>query len=156
MNVHAHQVPQLEIRSAPLRALYDYWLLRRGPRRMPSRKLMDPLDIPQLLSGLILLDVEPETRRMRCRLVGTRVVDVYGADYTGKYLDEIEFGDQRENVLADYGSAVQTGQPNVRERFFYNSRGVHFRMERLILPLSDDDQSVTMVMSGLNFHALGS
>ena len=153
--MHAHHLPELDIRSEPLRALYDYWLEKRGPRRIPSRKQIDPLDIPQLLSGLILMDVDPEARRLKCRLVGTRVVEVYGSDYTGRFLDEIDFGDQRENVLTDYGQVVQTGMPNVRERFFYNSRGVHFRMERLILPLSEDDQNVSQVMSGLNFHALG-
>lgn len=153
--MHAHHLPELDIRSEPLRALYDYWLEKRGPRRIPSRKQIDPLDIPQLLSGLILMDADPATRRLKCRLVGTRVVEVYGSDYTGRFLDEIDFGDQRENVLTDYGQVVQTGMPNVRERFFYNSRGVHFRMERLILPLSEDDQNVSQVMSGLNFHALG-
>jgi len=148
--MEAIAIERLAIRTEMLRRLYRYWDERRGNRRMPARRDIDPIDMPDLLPGLILVDVT-DGERMRVRLAGTRVVDHYGSDYTSQWLDQIDFGDQRENVLADYERCRRDGEPQLGERYFYNRRGVHYQMERLILPLSDDGTTVNKLLSGLAF-----
>ena len=147
----AQAVDDLPIRNRQLRDLYTYWVGLRHGRRIPPRAAFDPTAVPRLLPNLILLDVEPETGRQIVRVLGTRVAAVYGRDYTGKYLDEIYFGANLESVLNDYGTCAREGRPVLEYRDFRNVRDVLYRMERLILPFSDDDTRVNKVISGLHF-----
>lgn len=143
------------IESPRLRALYDYWNERRAGRAMPTRTAIDPIDIPRLLPNLLLLDVEPGAGRLKIRVAGTTVVEMYGSDYTGRYLDEIDFGDRRAAVLHDYSTCLQTRQPYVSEHSFWTVRAVSYRIERVILPLSDDGETVSQLIAGLEFGTPG-
>ena len=101
------------IASARLRQLHDYWNQRRAGRRMPARADIDPLDIPRLLPNLLLIDVETGSGRLKVRVAGTHVVEMYGSDYTGRYLDEIDFGDRRAAVRALSLARVRSWPPMV-------------------------------------------
>jgi len=142
------------IASPRLQALYAYWNKQRAGRPMPSRADFDPIDIPRLLPNLLLMDVEPGTGRLKVRVAGTTVVEMYGSDYTGRYLDEIEFGDRRAAVLHDYTTCVETRQPYVSEHSFWTDRQVTYRVERVILPLSDDGERVSHLVAGLEFDTV--
>lgn len=135
-----------------LRELYGYWDGKREGRPMPGRADLDPVEVPKLLPYLILFEVEADSKRLWVRLAGTEVVRLYGRDYTGSYLDELDFGDQRRAVLADYRACVKNGRPAVAHRKFWNLSGLHYRFERLILPLSDDGREVNMILAGLDFE----
>ena len=146
----------LSIASTLLRDLCAYWDQCRAGRAMPSRADLDPVDIPRLLPTLILFDVEQDTERLKARLVGTRIVEMYGTYYTGQYLDEIDFGDRRKAILHDYMTCYRTKSMYVSEHTFWTMRDISYRVERLILPLSDDGETVTMLLSGLDFDAVAS
>ena len=45
------------ITDARLRALYEYWMEKRGDRAMPARADIDPTEIPDLLPIVGLADV---------------------------------------------------------------------------------------------------
>lgn len=149
-----HAAEELDIRDQQLKDLYAYWQTMRGDRRIPSRSAFDPVQVPRMLPNLILLDVEPDTGRLVVRVLGTRVATVYGKDYTGRYLDEVYFGDNTTSVLEDYGTCAREGIPVLGERNFRNVRDVVYRMERLILPFSDDGRVVNKLISGLHFIEL--
>jgi hypothetical protein len=134
-----------------LRELWAYWDSIRGEKAMPSRADFDPLDIPRLLPNLILFDVEPGTRRLKARLVGTQVVATYGIDYTGRYLDEIDFGAHRDDILRDYYRCLDTAAPCLTQSSFWSDRGLTYSMQRLILPLSDDGRTVNKLLACLAF-----
>lgn len=128
----------------------------RAGGRLPARGDVDPLEIPGLLPNLLLIDVgqEPETPSLIVRLAGTLIVERYGEDYTGRDLREINFGDQRERVIADFEACIASAAPHLAKRHFWNTAGVHLSMERLILPLASDGQTVDKLMAGLSFTAL--
>jgi hypothetical protein len=50
-----------------------------------------PGRITRLLPYLVIAEIAPEPLRIRHRLVGTRVVEANGSDYTNRYLDECDF-----------------------------------------------------------------
>lgn len=133
-------------------ALLEYWEDARGDRPMPARADIDPIDIPRLLPFILLLQVDGVTRRVKIRLMGTRVRDLYGEEYTGRYLDEIYFGRNREQVLASYDEALESRAPHHCWMQFTNRDGLEFDMERLILPLSTDGKTVDMFISLLDIH----
>src|SRR5512134_1128852 len=78
-----------QMRSQRVRRLHAYWRAKAEMRgSVPQRRDFDPVELPDLLPNLMLLDVEPSPLRFRYRLVGTRVVDFSYDDFTGTYLDE--------------------------------------------------------------------
>ena len=87
----AHSFDPLTIKSGMVSALYSYWLKRRGDRLMPRRADIEPGDIKPLLPNLFLSEFETEPFRVRYRLIGTEIVNHARYDFTGRYLDELDF-----------------------------------------------------------------
>src|SRR3546814_6108920 len=66
--------------AAPkIKALYDYWQsIRPNDLALPGRRHFDPLDIPELLPNIQMLDVKRDPLRFRFRLIGTEIVRFTG------------------------------------------------------------------------------
>ena len=78
------------VHSQRIRKLSEYWLAKaRGG--VPSRSEIDPVDVRELLPNLMMIDMVGAPPRFRYRLVGTRVVQYTGFDFTGRCLDEMVF-----------------------------------------------------------------
>lgn len=140
----------VEVGHPLLRRLYDYWDGKRAGRAMPARPDLDPVDIPELLPHLILLDVTYDPMRFRVRLYGTGVRDLRGTDLTGRWLyeDAMTFIGARTrpwNV-----ETAETGRPHyVSGDYTELSDGKVGTFYRLGLPLSRDGRRVDMLMIGL-------
>lgn len=80
-----------EVPSTRARRMYQYWLDKKGGRAMPSRSDIDPSEIKDLLPNVILTRLEYQPFRVLYRLIGTKAVENAGIDYSGRYLDEIDF-----------------------------------------------------------------
>ncbi|MEQ8585793.1 MAG: PAS domain-containing protein [Thalassobaculaceae bacterium] len=141
---------QDEIGHEALRGLYAYWDARRGDRDMPARSDLDPVDVPDLLRHLILLDVTYDPLRFKVRLYGTEVTDLRGRDLTGRYLyegDPTFIGEQTRPWNVE---TVETRRPHsVTGPFTDISDGRSGTFYRLGLPLSEDGERVDMLMIGL-------
>ena len=83
---HIDDVPSIRARR-----MFEYWSGKKGGRPMPSRTDIDPTDIRDVLSNVILVRLEHNPFRVLYRLVGTRSVENAGMDFSGKYLDELDF-----------------------------------------------------------------
>ncbi|UUX49507.1 PAS domain-containing protein [Nisaea acidiphila] len=144
--------PFENVSSPLLREAFRLWQEKRRDRPMASRADFDPLEMPGLLPLIILLDVEGSRNRMKVRLAGTKIVEMFGSDYTGSYLDEIDFGDVREKVLREYGLAVTEKRPVFSDHSFRKPDDYRHKIERAILPLSNDGESVNMLLAVLDFE----
>jgi len=131
-----------------LRRLFDYWLGKRGARSMPSRDDIDPVDFAFVLGNIILVDVFREPLRFRIRLHGTTLVMQAGYELTGKMLDELPITEFRILAAESFTTTANTGKPfhSQRDRIL---DGRPRRYETLMLPLSDDDRTVNMLLVGL-------
>ncbi len=69
--------------------LKAYWDRKRGGRAMPMRADIDPLDLRGHLGSLVLIDVLPGLADFRMRLIGSKIVEAYGRDSTGKLLSAL-------------------------------------------------------------------
>ena len=76
----------IQSRNERIRGIYKYWDSKRQGRRMPSTTDMDPVEIPEYLSNVILVDVFYEPLWFRYRLVGTDSVKNRGFDPTGGWI----------------------------------------------------------------------
>ena len=71
------QLPPVTAHPKMIR-LYEYWRKKAaGPGLLPSRRDIDPTDIPALLDNIWMLDVVGEPRRFRFRLIGDAIHRTY-------------------------------------------------------------------------------
>lgn len=131
--------------------LYDYWLARLQPSGAMLRADLEPLELPQLLSHLILSDVGDGGRAIRYRLVGTAISTAHGFDYTGKTVEELTSGSTLEFTRALYGRIVAEAIPIYSEGHFRWAGREYRWTHRLHLPLSRDGEVVDMVLAGQFF-----
>ena len=80
-----------DVPSTRARRMHQYWLEKKGDRLMPARADIEPVEIKDLLPNVILTRLEYEPFRVLYKLIGTRAVENAGMDYSGRYLDEIDF-----------------------------------------------------------------
>lgn len=96
------------------RELFDYWLSRADGRAMPCRADLKPSHFPRLLPAISLMEVlgGPETEsRLRVRLAGTRLREIYDREITGLHLDDFDLGDKQDYWMAAYRRVIETGRP---------------------------------------------
>lgn len=143
----------MEPASPLLQKLLDDWMSRlQGGQPLPVEPALDLLDLPlDVLRYCLLVDVRDDTDggRFRFRYVGQEIVRRYGEDPTGRYLDEMDFGDKTQLVRAHYKQAVERHEP---VRFYGEVRkkdGRWLRFERLLLPFSSDGSRADKVVAGI-------
>lgn len=133
-----------------------YWDRKRGGRGAPARRDIDALEIPTALLPFLQITEQAEgDGRIRFRLVGTGIVEAYGADPTGKYMDEIYSGERLRRVRANY-RAVCTSRHPILVVNRYRSRSPASRVcHRLIMPLADDGVTIRQFLTAIRFEFPG-
>jgi hypothetical protein len=78
------------LQSAETAAFVDLWYATRTTVKQPMPTKIDmPLrDLAQFMPKLVLIDTE-ETGRGKYILFGTAIVEAFGIDMTGRYVDEV-------------------------------------------------------------------
>jgi hypothetical protein len=135
-----------------LRQLYEYWLTQRGGHPVPLRRDIDPVAIPQLLPHLILAE-RAEGDDLRYRLVGTRIVEAHGLDYTGWRLSHLAKGEALTLARTLYGPVMEQGLPVYSEGPFRWPGGEFLWTRRLHLPISLDGSRIDLALAGQVFDS---
>jgi hypothetical protein len=136
----------LDTCDSRIRGIYHYWDSKRRGRRMPSRADIDPVEIPTYLANVILVDMQHYPLRLRYRLVGTDIVRKRGFDPTGKNVGDAFFGPDAESVLHHYRAIAERRVVRFIDAPFVEPRGWYVYSERIMMPLSDDDETVNMAL----------
>ena len=139
-----------DIDAARLGDLYRYWLSRCSGDRAPMRADLDPVEIPDLLRFLYLLDVVGEARqpRFRYRLVGTQLVHWWGADPTGSQVDATGTAPH----LSLWNAVVTAGKPRFDRVTQPSLRKEYQNYGQLLQPLLDARGDVVMVLGGVEVY----
>lgn len=142
-----------EITEPRLARLYAYWLERKGSRRFPARRDLDPVGLRYILGHLMLLDVLREPLRFRYRLHGSEITLRVGYDLTGKFLDDIPDPDYRAYAIRRCEALLASGEPLAirRDRTI---DGKSRSYDALWLPFSEDGENVTMLLCALIYRDL--
>ena len=139
----------LQIKHPKLQQLYDYWLVKRGKRTMPSRADIDPLEMTFIIGNVILVDVIPGTPLgFRIRLHGTNLVERAHYELTGKMLDDLPQVQFRDLTRQSFTKVANTAEPLhvLNDRVLDDQPR---RYETVILPLSADGARVDMLLCGM-------
>jgi GNAT superfamily N-acetyltransferase len=105
---------------------------------MPSWADFDPAEIKPLLPHLMVTRYERSPFRVRYSLVGTFVVQYGGADFTGRYLDELEFPSEVDTDWpALHRLLVGEGRPVFGVCTFVTESGLRNTYEVAMFPVAD-------------------
>ncbi|KKJ78660.1 hypothetical protein WH95_00795 [Kiloniella litopenaei] len=122
--------------------LYDYWDSKRGDRFAPCRGDIDPIDFPHLLPNLCLYKVHRNPLRYEATLMGTRVVEIWGIDYTGKFVEDIVLGPVYDQVTEQFKYVVTHKEPTLNDLDASWLDKDYVKYSRLMLPLSENGTDV--------------
>ncbi|HVT54201.1 MAG TPA: PAS domain-containing protein [Dongiaceae bacterium] len=139
-------------RNPRLGRLYDYWLRKRGDRAMPSRADIDPLEMREWLGNLLLVEFFGSVEQYRVRVDGTNLIIHGGGDRTGKGSETLTSDEERALIMSQYRPVFDLHQTGYFESQFTNSEGRFLREQKLLLPLSNDGVTVSMVLAGIYYH----
>jgi hypothetical protein len=132
-----------------LRRLLNYWeSIRPAPGQLPGRQHFDPIDVPDLLPWIWLLDVERDPLRFKYRLLGNEQVLAIGSNPIGQWLDEVHPEFVTHPYYRDYVRLAVEGEASFRRgppAFHTDKRFVS--LQRLLLPLARDGRIVDMLLA---------
>lgn len=142
------------VASPLIHQLHDYWNGKRAGRAMPRRSDIDPSEIKRLLPYVLLGEFAGDPVRLRYRLVGTEVVTVYGIDFTGQWLDEIDFGDQVDGGWPlQYRRVFDSRSPLFGSARLHSTSGMEMEYEFGLFPLSQSGEAPTHCLDLNDYRA---
>lgn len=148
------EIDPTELTNPTLAFLRRYWDEKRGDRLMPSRRDIRPSELKEHLGWVLMIEVFPDLSDFRYKLIGTLVTQYFLSDSTGKTVSE---------AFAQHGPAAtnavkailrKTARDRVPMRAFGKAGWVapgYEQFDALYLPLSDDGETVNMILHGFVF-----
>ena len=131
------------------RALFEYWRSIFPETGWPGRQHFDPLDIPELLGMLFLVDIVRDAGRLRFRyrLLGIEITKRAGRDMTGKWMEEC-FPDPNAFAMIerDYHQIIDTGTPHLGQFNILAPGREYIKANRLVLPMASDGENFDMFL----------
>lgn len=137
-----------ELDDERFRWLFDYWRSRHRDRLLPGREHVDPLDFPQLLGRIYLVEVVREDGRLRFRfrLWGSRIRGIFGHDHTGHWLEDIAAPGTLADITAALTACTLGRRPFFWRRPMMVESAEYAATRRLVLPLAADGETVDMLL----------
>jgi len=146
-----------------LQRLLAHWADRCGNRQFPRRADIDPVDLAFMLNRIALTEVHdsdprpageeprqasPSGRFYRFRLVGSWWRDITGHELTGFWADELPNPRMTDITVSFYEMMIAARRPHFTSRdAWIEERRLNYQI--LLLPLSEDDRRISMIMTGI-------
>jgi hypothetical protein len=137
-----------EPRHPDLLRLLDYWRNKRGARRFPRRADLDPVDFSFMLERIALTEVHEDPRRYRLRLVGSWWAQLSGVELTGTWVEDWPHANLRQLTIDTYEALIAARAPLCARRDAWVDEK-RLSYEILLLPLSEDDARISMIMTAI-------
>jgi hypothetical protein len=134
-----------------VRALSAHLACIKGDRPFPRRADIRPEELPpSVFPRLFLVSVEEAPvgagdvrRRYFYRIIGDRITHATGANWTGRYLDEVVERSLGETITPYYDEAITARRPIVQNYLFKSLRYKEPNPSlRYLFPLSDDGERI--------------
>ena len=129
-----------------LQQLYAYWLDKSAGRFAPRRADIDPVDFAYAIGWTALIDVVDGGASFRPRVWGGNMKAFSRGDYTGQHRLQFIDGDITPIVLEGFRWVVANRKPSSTLRDILTAMR-HYRFESVVLPLSDDGETVTQLLA---------
>ena len=124
---------------------FRHWERIRGGEAVPRRARLDPVDIPNLLSRTILVDVLSDPLDFRYRLVGTWMRSLGDRDLTGLRFSEIPRIARGGRLWSDHEAVVRTLAPVVNVVDYEGGGDGVGSLWHALFPLTTDGRGVDKI-----------
>ncbi len=126
-----------------LLSFYRYWNGKRRGRSMPARADLAVPELKPWLGYVNLVEVSHDPLDFRYRVFGTHIAQAIGIDLTGQWISQNPGG--VAELRRGYEEVVERKSPLYQIHETDRFKGA-YRHHRILLPLSDDDETVNMVL----------
>lgn len=155
-NILALQDALSKVRSQRLAEFIRYMISIHPADRLPSRQDFDPVQIPALLSGVVLVAVHRLDGRIRfqMKVVGQDVADASPVRTKDRFLDEVVAELPGASVIIDTRMKVlETGHTYLRQ----GPPTMPFTFKMTVLeyvhcPLASDGQTIDQIVSCFSYR----
>lgn len=142
------EITAADIAGNNIEPALTYWNDLRGDRLAPARRdvKLDELP-PKLIPAIAIIEFVDDPIDYLYRFFGSSLVQVSGMELTGKryFADKIKgYGFVNEKLLPEI---IQRKEPLFHSVEWQSVRGIIYKTTSLRLPLSDDNETVSGVMS---------
>ena len=137
--------------SERLKLVYNYWLSIRGDRSMPSRKDFDPAKVAKALPGIAIVEVLRDPIDFRYRLIGTDIDYHSEKSHTGQLISEIPDRAAPNTVWQNFINICKSKLPSGRTVPYVGPHSEFLETRQIVLPFSNDDKNVHMVMAVIDY-----
>jgi hypothetical protein len=145
-------ITEQELTSELIIEGFRYWQSKRNGNAIPARSEFDPLlEIPGLVRFMMLKDVQWEPLDFRYRLVGTGLLNHLSADWTGKFMSEVEYQRPPSTIWDYHRQVAESGQPLFIKPNYVGPHKDYLFIESVMLPLANDHRRVDMIMIFIDF-----
>lgn len=129
-----------------------YWNACRGERFAPAWADIDMMALPsKLLPYCIVVDMPDDGRPIRYRYYGSGIADLHGMELTNKTVDDLEPPGFRAHVIGQYAAIAEGKAPKLFATRFQVKSGLVLQHAVLRLPISDDGETVTKILTVEDF-----
>lgn len=128
--------------------MYNYLSSVAPAGSLAGRQHIDPLDFPDLLTFINLVDVEygEEAPQFRFRLVGTTQTIMAKRDISGLYVEDAVLPSFAERIISNLRRVVASSSP-LYDRFSMPHPNREFiDSERVYFPLAGDGKQIDMIL----------
>jgi hypothetical protein len=143
-----------DIADSKLRRLFQYWTGKCAGRFAPSRRDIDPVEIPELLGLVNLFEVRENPRDFRVRLNGTAVAEMIGRDVTGEFCSAVMHGEDAVRCKEALEMCVDRRAPVLAETSLAFCGKPYMCQTIVILPLSSDGERIDMIITAHSYRAI--
>lgn len=105
-------VRQRALFDAKISKIYDYWLKKCDGDALPTRHAIDPVDVYDCLSMLMILEVVDGGRDFRIRLAGSEVEEAHDRTLKGVMVSDLGAGAEMKALLERLQAVVTSRQPD--------------------------------------------
>lgn len=139
--------------SQLLRDAFHYWKSKARGGKPPRRGDIDPVEIPGLLPNLMLVEVDDQRRPAKIRLAGTAITEKLGYDPTGGDFEEHRRRGNNPDLAIGYHRLIEIpSDPLLMEEASFETMRSVMRFDRLLCPLSEDGDQVSMILVVIAFR----
>ena len=128
--------------------IYDYWRAQCKGGHLPTRYDIEPQFIKEHLPTVSLVELchKDDKRRYKFRLAGTGFWDLFNAEITGRYIDNLPLGDRADYWTRVYDRVVDKGRPTAGLTRPGTPKGGHLAQFWIRMPLSTNGTDIDMVL----------
>ncbi len=129
-----------------------HWSSIAGDRRLPTRADLDPIDVPDLLPFIFLVEVLPGLPiDFVYRLIGSDIVANTARSHVGRRLSEIAHEGTQGRLIELYREALERRMPCFHRLDYKSGLGPCSQYDVLVVPLGNEHVSH---LAGLAIHRL--